>query len=78
MVLQLPNYYVHFLDCVMLMDCEEPSCYQQEAMLQDDKLSSWEQAMQSKMDLLHNNATWDLYNYHQQIRRCYHVSGFVR
>ena len=28
-------------------------------MLRDDKLK-WERAMQSKMDLLHKNATWDL------------------
>ena len=42
----------------MLMDCKEPSCYQ-EAMLHDDKIK-WERAMQSKMDLLHKNATWDL------------------
>ena len=42
----------------MLTDCEEPSCYV-EAMLRDDKLK-WERAMQSKMDSLHKNATWDL------------------
>ena len=42
----------------MLTDCEEPSCYK-EAMLEDDKLK-WEKAMQSEMDSLHKNATWDL------------------
>ena len=42
----------------MLTDCEEPSCYQ-EAMLRDDKLK-WERAMQSELDSLHKNATWDL------------------
>ena len=42
----------------MLTDCEEPSCYK-EAMLREDKLK-WERAMQSEMDSLHKNATWDL------------------
>ena len=42
----------------MLTDCEESSCYQ-EAMLKDDKLK-WERAMQSKMDSLHKNSTWEL------------------
>ena len=53
-----PNRYVSSLDYVMLTDCKEPSCYNK-AMLHDDKLK-WERAMQSKMDLLHKNATWDL------------------
>ena len=53
-----PDRYVPSLDYIMVTDCEEPSCYQ-EAMLRDDKLK-WEQAMQSEMDLLHKNATWDL------------------
>ena len=42
----------------MLTDCDKPSCYK-EAMLRDDKVK-WEKAMQSKMDLLHKNSTWDL------------------
>ncbi|MCO5573539.1 hypothetical protein L7F22_027310 [Adiantum nelumboides] len=46
------------LDYVMLIDCGEPSCYK-EAMLPDDKLK-WERSMQSKIDLLHKNVTWDL------------------
>ena len=53
-----PNRYVPSLNYVMLRDCKETSCYQ-EAMLRDEKLK-WERAMQSKMDLLHKNATWDL------------------
>ena len=53
-----PYRYVPSLDYVMLTNCKEPSCYQ-EAMLRDEKLK-WERAMQSKMDLLHKNATWDL------------------
>ena len=44
----------------MLTDCEEPSCYD-EAMLRDDKLK-WEKAMQSEMDALHHNSTWELVN----------------
>ena len=47
--------YVPSLDYVMLIDCEEPSCYE-EAMLKDDK-SKWERAMQSEMDSLHKNST---------------------
>ena len=46
------------LDYVMLIDCKEPSCYK-EAMLKNDKLK-WEKAMQSKMDSLHKNSTWEL------------------
>ena len=42
----------------MLIDCEEPSCYE-EAMLKDDKLK-WERAMQSEMDSLHKKSTWEL------------------
>ena len=53
-----PDRYVPSLDYVMLTDCEEPSCYE-EAMLRDDKLK-WEKAMQSKMDSLHKNSTWEL------------------
>ena len=53
-----PDRYVPSLDYVMLTDCEEPSCYK-EAMLREDKLK-WERAMQSEMDSLHKNATWDL------------------
>ena len=53
-----PDRYVPSLDYVMLTDCKEPSCYQ-EAMSRDAKLKQ-ERAMQSEMDLLHKNATWDL------------------
>ena len=50
--------YVPSLDYIMLTDCEESSCYK-EAMLRDDKLK-WEKDMQSKMDLLQKNSTWEL------------------
>ena len=50
--------YEPSLDYVMVTDCEEPSCYK-EAMLRNDKLK-WEKAMQSKMDSLHKNSTWEL------------------
>ena len=63
--------YVPSLDYVMLTDCKEPSYYQ-EAMLRDDKLK-WKRAMQSKMDLLHKNATWDLV----ELPLHYHASGFT-
>ena len=55
-----PNCYVPSLDYIMLIDCKEPSCYK-EAMLRDDKLK-WEKAMQSEMDSLHHNSTWELVN----------------
>ena len=42
----------------MLTDCDEPSCYK-EAMLREDK-DKWKKAMQSEMDLLHKNSTWEL------------------
>ena len=42
----------------MVTNCEEPSCYK-EAMLREDKLK-WEKAMQSEMDSLHKNSTWEL------------------
>ena len=42
----------------MLTDYEEPSCYK-EAMIHDDK-HKWELSMQSKMDSLKKNYTWDL------------------
>ena len=64
--------YVPSLEYVMLTDCKEPSYYQ-EAMLRDEKLK-WERAIQSGMDLLHKNATWDLVHlptvkehYHAQV-----------
>ena len=57
-VSRVPNWYVSSLDYVMLTDCEEPSCYK-EAMLREDKLK-WEKAMQSEMDSLHKNSTWEL------------------
>ena len=53
-----PDRYVPSLDYVMLTDCKEPSYYE-EAMLKDDKLK-WERAMQSEMDSLHKNSTWEL------------------
>ena len=59
-VSRAPNHYVPSLDYFMLTDCEEPSYYE-EAMLRDDKLK-WEKAMQSKMDSLHHNSTWELVN----------------
>ena len=42
----------------MLTDCDEPSC-DKEAMQREDK-DKWEKAMQSEMDLLHKNSTWEL------------------
>ncbi|MCO5558376.1 hypothetical protein L7F22_011958 [Adiantum nelumboides] len=42
----------------MLTDCREPSCYD-EAMSSVDKLK-WEQDMQSEMDSLIQNDTWEL------------------
>ena len=42
----------------MLTDCDEPSCFK-EAMLREDKVK-WEKAMQSEMDLLYKNSTWEL------------------
>ena len=42
----------------MVTNCKEPSCYK-EAMLREDKLK-WEKAMQSEMDSLHKNSTWEL------------------
>ena len=59
-VIRAPNWYVPSLDYVMLMDCKEPSCCK-EAMLREDKLK-WEKAMQSEMDSLHHNSTWELVN----------------
>ncbi|MCO5587475.1 hypothetical protein L7F22_041424 [Adiantum nelumboides] len=56
---RVPDRYVPSLDYVMLTDCEEPSCFQ-EAMQREDKLK-WEKAMQSEMDLLHKNSTWEIY-----------------
>ena len=53
-----PERYAPSLDYVMLIDCEEPSCYE-EAMLKDDK-RMWERAMKSEMDSLHKNYTWEL------------------
>ena len=40
------------------LDCGEPSCYK-EAMSKDDKLK-WEQAMESEMDSIEKNQTWEL------------------
>ena len=53
-----PDCYVPYLDYIMVTDCKEPYCYK-EAMLRDDKLK-WEKAMQSKIDSLHKNSTWEL------------------
>ena len=57
-----PNHYVPSLDYVMLIDCNELSCFK-EAMLREDK-DKWEKAMQSKMDLLRKNSTWKLVHLH--------------
>jgi ATP-binding cassette subfamily B (MDR/TAP) protein 1 len=46
------------MDYVMLTDCGEPSCYQ-EVMLAAEKVK-WEKAMQSEMNSLHKNHTWEL------------------
>ena len=53
--------YVPSLDYVMLIDCKEPSCYE-EAMLRDDKLK-WERVMQLEMESLHKNSTWELVHF---------------
>ena len=53
-----PKRFVPGLDYVMLIDCREPSCYK-EAMSRDDKLK-WERAMESKMDSIEKNQTWEL------------------
>ena len=57
-VTRAPDRYIPSLDYVMLTDCDEPSCFK-EAMLREDKLK-WEKAMQSEMDSLHKNSTWEL------------------
>ena len=44
----------------MLTDCDEPLCYK-EAMQREDK-DKWEKAMQSEMDSLCKNSTWELVN----------------
>ena len=54
----LPNRFVSGTNYVMLTDYGEPSCYK-EAMLCDDK-HKWELAMQSQMDSVNKNYTWDL------------------
>ena len=66
--------YVSSLDYVMLTHCEEPSCYD-EAMLRDDK-RKWEKAMQSEMDLLHHNSTWELVNLPAD-KRALHANGYI-
>ena len=43
---------------VMLTDASEPSCYK-EAMLASDHVK-WEHAMQSELDSIYKNGTWDL------------------
>ena len=45
-------------DYVMLTDADEPSCYK-EAMLASDHVK-WEHAMQSELDNIHKNGTWEL------------------
>ena len=70
-----PNRYVPSLDYVMVIDCEELSCYK-EAMLKNDKLK-WEKAMQSKMDSLHKNSTWELVHLLPMVREVYHASGSI-
>ena len=52
--------YISSLDYVMLIDYDEPSCYK-EAMLREGK-DKWEKAMQSEMDSLCKNSTWELVN----------------
>ena len=42
----------------MLTDADEPSCYK-EAMLASDHVK-WEHAMQSELDNIHKNGTWEL------------------
>ena len=44
--------------CVMLTDAGEPSCYK-EAMLASDH-AKWEHAMQSELDSIYKNGTWEL------------------
>ena len=42
----------------MLTDCDEPSCYKEAVQVADSK--KWQLAMQSEMQALHKNQTWDL------------------
>ena len=53
-----PKRLVPGLDYVMLTDCGEPSCYK-DAMSRDDKIK-WERAMESEMDSIEKNQTWEL------------------
>ena len=53
-----PKRFVPGLDYVMLTNCGEPSCYK-DAMSRDDKLK-WERAMESEMDSIEKNQTWEL------------------
>ena len=65
--------FVPGLDYVILIDCGEPSCYK-EAMSKDDKLK-WEQAMESKMDSIQKNQTWELVPLPHRVKMICHVSG---
>ena len=47
-----------FTDYLMLTDVGEPSCYK-ETMLASDH-AKWECAMQSELDNIYKNGTWDL------------------
>ena len=53
-----PDRYEPSLQYVLLTDAREPITYD-EAMRRGDS-HSWERAMQSEMDSLHRNITWDL------------------
>lgn len=57
-VSRLPDRFVPGVDYVMLTNCEEPSCYR-EAIMREDQCK-WEYAMQSEMSSLMKNKTWDL------------------
>ena len=53
-----PDRYVPSLQYVMLTDCGEPSCYKESVQMADS--GNWQLAMQSEMQALHKNQTWDL------------------
>ena len=57
-VLHPLDRYIPSIDYIMLTDCGEPSCYKEAVQVADSK--KWQLAMQSEMQVLHKNHTWDL------------------
>ena len=56
--MRVPKAPSKFADYVMLTDAGEPSCYN-EAISVNDHVK-WKQAMQSELDSIYKNGTWDL------------------